>query len=498
MNLNILTNNSDYLQVVELTLTSQVQLDEAANFEDIIAFTITTQTQYKLAQSQNIKFKLNSLNQYKTLFQKFLYKKITIYNSFKLGLKENEKKNLSKCTLCAFRNHQVVVNAMMYSMVGVASLALVTGNAIVFFILLDLLQSEIFFCNTYTMNSLQPILNYLKVDQLLKELNGKQLIARLRDHFQRAIQCKKLLFYCPCLYFNLFTLLLQFKYFRKFYIKMAQKYPVITKVMKFILRFKKYVQKKFKNQKLIFSLGIFQDYQAILLQLTFSVLLQYPNYRLILYLKFSTLSILYRFRVHFNIKLSIIFNYHNKYKNYKILRYFYSESKTEFLKGQFKSLQIFILYFQYYRINQLSSIIINPTSMQSFFFLMYLIRFKPLKSLFEPTKLVVMRFFEFSQELLFQLVGFMLLCFVLLQNLIYLQKYSNKSKQKYETYLLKKQKEESELGSKQKLCNLQGFSLKEYDQQIQNEMQLQFSKPQLKFFRMQLLCQFQLLPQLFF
>ncbi|CAD8156887.1 unnamed protein product [Paramecium octaurelia] len=284
-------------------------------------------------------------------------------------------------------------SAMMYSMVGVASLALVTGNAIVFFILLDLLQSEIFFCNTYTMNSLQPILNYLKVDQLLKELNGKQLIARLRDHFQRAIQCKKLLFYCPCLYFNLFTLLLQFKYFRKFYIKMAQKYPVITKVMKFILRFKKYVQKKFKNQKLIFSLGIFQDYQAILLQLTFSVLLQYPNYRLILYLKFSTLSILYRFRVHFNIKLSIIFNYHNKYKNYKILRYFYSESKTEFLKGQFKSLQIFILYFQYYRINQLSSIIINPTSMQSFFFLMYLIRIKPLKSLFEPTKLVGLFYF---------------------------------------------------------------------------------------------------------
>ncbi|CAD8126116.1 unnamed protein product [Paramecium sonneborni] len=78
---------------------------------------------------------------------------------------------------------------MIYFMIGISGLSLQTGNAIMLFNLLDLLQSLSYiksmqysfpphflqFLNTYTKVSLQPILELFQIEELFRSLNGKSL-----------------------------------------------------------------------------------------------------------------------------------------------------------------------------------------------------------------------------------------------------------------------------------------------------------------------------------
>ncbi|CAD8196471.1 unnamed protein product [Paramecium octaurelia] len=528
MNLNILTNNANSLQVLELTFTSQVQLEEAVNFEDIVAFTIKPQTQYKLTincisnitiQLSNPKYQIQIefIEPVQNPVLEVVMQKNIIYNQFQLGLIENEKKfNLGEPFVLPETTKQQLSNvvqlndAMMYSMAGVSSLALVTGNTIVFFNLLDLLQSFSYlrfmqsefpphlrdFLNTYTKVSLKPILNYLQIDQLLEDLNGKsksdQVNSKLQPDYEIILN-QPYLFNAKSCYFSALASILTYLLYcallsntlRNFIFKWFQKYPDNTKIIKLIHLFQKYIQKKFQKQKMeYFSLGVFQVYQAILHQLTFSVLLQFPCY-----VFDSPFAILNSLNAILGLGFIIIANFPLlsittiNIKNQRKWKYFYSESKTQFWAGQFKSFQIYKIIFYIFIITELinypeaQSILL---SMQSLFFLIYLIRFKPLKSFLELTKLICKEFvfmiisgtflfysFEFSQET-FILIGWIhisLFCVIMASNLFI--DILQQIKTKYETYLLKKQKEGSEQGSKLKLCNVQGFSLNERDQYIQ-------------------------------
>ncbi|CAD8166678.1 unnamed protein product [Paramecium octaurelia] len=528
MNLNVLTNNGDSLQVVELTFTQQVQVEEAVNFEDIIAFTITPQTQYKLTidyisnitiQLSNSKYQIQIefIEPVKNPILEVVMQKNTIYNSLKLGLNENEKKInlgapfvLPETTKKQLSRVVQLNDAMIYSMAGVSSLALVTRNAIVFFNLLDLLQSFSYlrflksqfppnfrdFLNTFTKISLQPILNYLKVDQLLEDLNGKNKSDQVNSNLQpdyEIILNKPYLFNAKSCYFSVLASILTYLLYCalvsntliNFIFKWFQNYPQNSKAIKLIYLFQKYIQKKFQKLKIeYFSFGIFQVYQAILHQLTFSVLLQFPSYTFD-----SPFAIFNSVNAILGLGFIIIANFPLlsittiKIKNYRKWKYFYSESKTQFWAGQFKSFQIYKILFYIFIITKLinypeaQSILL---SMQSLFFLIYIIRFKPLKSVFELTKLVCKEFvfmiisgtfllysFEFSQET-FILIGWIhisLFCAIMASNLFI--DILQQIKKKYETQLLKKQKAGSELESQLKLCNVQGFALNGYDQQIQ-------------------------------
>ncbi|CAD8149832.1 unnamed protein product [Paramecium octaurelia] len=528
INLNILTNNGDSLQVVELTFTSQVLLEEAANFEDIIAFTIKPQTQYQLTiiSISNITIQLNNpkyqiqiefIEPVQHPMLEVVMQKNTIYNSFKLGLKENEKQInlgapfvLPETTKQQLNSIVQLNDAMMYSMAGVSSLALGTGNSIVFFNLLDLLQSFSYlrfmqsqfpphlrdFLNTYTKVSLQPILNYLKVDQLLEDLNGKSKSDQVKNNLQpdyEIILIQPYLLNAKSCYFSILASILTYLFYcalisktlGNFIFQWFEKYQYNNKVVKLTHLFQKCIQKKFYKQKIeYFSLGIFQVYQAILHQLTFSVLLQFPNYTFD-----SPFTILNSVNAILGLGFILIANIHLlsittiKIKNQRKWRYFYSESKTQFWACQFKSFQIYKILFFIFIITELinypeaQSILL---SMKSLFFLIYLIKFKPLKSFFELTKLVCKEFifmiisgtflfysFEFSQET-FILIGWIhisLFCTIMASNLFV--DILQQIRKKYEASLLKKQKDRDELQSKLKLNNVQGFSLNGYDQQIQ-------------------------------
>ncbi|CAD8131008.1 unnamed protein product [Paramecium sonneborni] len=208
--LNILSETTNQIQIIELMFTQYVKLKETLNLEDIIVFTIFHQ--FDIIQSQkafqiqqipqtilNIKFKLNLWNLFNILFYKSKFKNILFL------IKMNQvyriiKNYQSWHSICAPRNNQITIS----------SLALLTGNPAIFFNLLELLQSLSYvrymqyqfpphlryFLNTYTKISMQPIFDYLQLDQLFEKLSGGEA-GRPQYHFQLTlfVQCQKLLYF---------------------------------------------------------------------------------------------------------------------------------------------------------------------------------------------------------------------------------------------------------------------------------------------------------------
>ncbi|CAD8088636.1 unnamed protein product [Paramecium primaurelia] len=152
LNLNILSDNAKQIKIVELTFTQQVKLEESLNFEEIIVFSIFPQTRYQLTISciSNLTITLSDpkyqiqiefIEQIQNPILQVDIQKNTIFNTYDLGLLENKKTiNLGTPFVLSQTTKQQLINivqlndVMMYSMVGVSSLAFLTGNAIMFLI----------------------------------------------------------------------------------------------------------------------------------------------------------------------------------------------------------------------------------------------------------------------------------------------------------------------------------------------------------------------------
>ncbi|CAD8101520.1 unnamed protein product [Paramecium sonneborni] len=479
-NLNILSDISNSTQIVELTFSQQVKVLAELPIEEIIQFVITPETKHELILRafQNITINLKN-PKYQVLIEfhepvsnpvlQVYANKNIIINQFDLSLDINEKYiNLGTPYVLPQSTRQSLTSiiqfngAMMYSMASISSLALITGNTIIFFNLLDLLQSLSYlkfmlyqfpphlrnFLNTYTKVSLQPIFDYIGVDSYLIKLQGMSTsnqVNQIRNQDPQNILNQNYIFNAKGCYFSVIASILTYIIYcilisqrvERLIIKLSNKYQNNLKMIQIIRLFQKKVQKKCLISKIEYlSVGVFRVYYAILHQFMFSVSLQFPNY------KFDTSFEIFNsvnaicgllFIVIANIQLLSITS--SKIKNESKWKYFYQESKTHFWALQLKSFQIYRILFYILIIVKLidypeaQSILL---SIQSFLFLTYLIKFKPQKCVFEMVKLICREFlliiiigsfliysFEFSQESLI-LIGWIhigLFCTILAINL---------------------------------------------------------------------------------
>ncbi|CAD8157761.1 unnamed protein product [Paramecium pentaurelia] len=525
-NLNILSNSGNYLQILELTFTQQVKLEEAVNFEDIIAFTITPQTKYKqtITSISDITIQLN-YPQYQIAIEfiepienpvlQISIQKNTIYNQHKLGLLNNETKIyfvtpfvLPESTKQQLKNVVQLNDAMIYSMASVSSLALITGNTIIFFNLLDLLQSLSYlrfmqsqfpphlrdFLNTYTKISLQPIFDYFQIDQLLNGFIGvntsNQENNKLQQDQKKILEQPYLLNAKSC-YFSVFGSILTYTIYcllsseslKNKIFKCFLKYKNNYKIVQIINKFQTKVQIKSLKQKIeYFSLGIFKVYLAILHQFMFSAILQFPNYKFdSVFAIFNSINAIFGLLIILISTLNLLSITAAKIKNKRKWKYFFQDTETKFWAIQFKSFQFYRILFyifiivEFINYPEAQSILL---SIQSMLFLVYLIRFKPLKSLFELSKLILREFllmiisgtflvysFEFSQDN-FISIGWIhigMFCTILAFNLL-IDLFSQ-IKKTYDNYLQKKLKEKIEQEKNYHFNHLQGFQINKNDYQ---------------------------------
>ncbi|CAD8151592.1 unnamed protein product [Paramecium pentaurelia] len=519
-NLKIVSDNMKQNQIVELTFTELVKMKDSLNFEQLIVFTIIPQTRYQLTIS-TISNLTTTLSYPKYLVQiEFIeptqnpilqvdIHENSIFNSYELVLQKNQKTiNLETPFVLSGTTKQQLISivqlndAMMYSLAGVSSLALVTGNPIILFNLLDLLQSLSYlrfmqykfpphlyaFLNTYTKISLQPIFNYFHIDQFLTNLNQGQKQNQIDEtSYQDTINILKQMYLLnvKSCYFSVFASILAYmtcnilvsNFFFNIVDKITYRYQDNLKILKLINKFQKTIQKNCLLFKIeYFSLGVFKVFQAILHQTIFSLLIEFPNYPFNSPIEifssvnavFGLLFLLKTIYPFFSITSTQIKNY-NKWK------YFFYESKSPFWAAQYKSFQIFRVIFFILIIVKLinypeaQSILI---SMQSTFFGIYLIRFQPLKSKFELSKIIFKEFllmlitgtfllysFQFSQDHLI-IIGWVhigLFCTILALNL-FLDLLQQILKV-YNSYLKQKQKKIFEEERKQYFNQLQEFPI---------------------------------------
>ncbi|CAK69618.1 unnamed protein product (macronuclear) [Paramecium tetraurelia] len=529
--LNILSDKTNSTQMLELIFTQEVKLQTELRFDELAFFTIATQTQYLLTISfiQNISTQLSnpkyqiSIQFLEPIIDPILQVEVErsiIQNQFEQDLQDYQKSIIlgTPFVLPETAKKQLtsivqINDVMMYSMVSVSSLALLTGNAIMFFNLLDLLQSLSYikfmqyqfpphlkeFLNTYTKVSLQPIMNYFQVDQLLAKLNGGTLPYQVSNKSQQKSTANALnqfyLLNAKSCYFSVLASILTYLIYciivsesvQEFLFKFYNERDPNSKILKLIDFFQQKIQKKCLQLKFeYFSLGIFKLYQAILHQLIFSTLLQFPNYQFnsafeifnsinaivgLLFVSFVTFNL-------FTITSAQI-------KDQRKWKYFYFESKTSFWQVHCKSFQIYRVLFYIMIIVQLmnypeaQSILL---SMLSFFYLIYLIKFKPLQSQFELLKLIFRELlvmlitgtfliysFDFSQDnyMLFGWIHIGMFCSILASNLfidIYVQ-----IQKIYDNYLQKKIKDQNEQERKYYYNQLQSFILNDRDFNPQNK-----------------------------
>ncbi|CAD8102878.1 unnamed protein product [Paramecium sonneborni] len=469
-NLKILSDISNPIQIVELTFSQQVKALAELPLEEIMVFVITPQTKHELILRVFSNITINLSNpKYQVQIEFFesvsnpvleVYTdKTMIFNSFEQSLDIIEKQiNLGTPYVLPESTKQQLTSIVQLN--DVMILALLTGSTIMFFNLLDLLQSLSYmkfmqyqfpphltiFLNTYTKVSLQPIFDYFETDQYLRKLKGESTSNQVNQNKDPQNTFNQhYLFNAKSCYFSIIASLLTYIIYcllvsqrvERLFFKLSKKFR-IKLIIQLVLLFQKQIQMKCLILKIeYFSLGIFKVYQAILHQFMFSVLVQFPNY------KFDTPFEIFNsinailgllFIVIANIPLLSITS--SKIKNLRKWKYFYHESKPHFWALQFRPFLIYRILFYILIIVKLidypeaQSILL---SMQSFFFLIYLIKFKPQKCVFEMIKLMCREFlliiitgsfliysFEFSQEyfLIFGWIHIGLFCIILVINLL--------------------------------------------------------------------------------
>ncbi|CAD8158129.1 unnamed protein product [Paramecium octaurelia] len=432
----LLSDTQNQTKIIELSFSQEVYLLSYQYFEQFVEFTITPQTQYQLslhplinitAQLSHPKYQI-SVQFLEPVTDPILQLKIqqfSIYNQYDMQLKSNSKQLhlgtpfvLSKAT--QNRVNQVIKmnDAIVYSTVSIASLLFLTGNYFVFLNLLDLLQSLSYirymeykfpphlsqFLETYTKISLQPILESLRVDELFTNLNGGT-IPYLKKKSQKPNTINGLnqmyLMNAKGCYFSYIASLITYfmcclissnkvsDWLGCYFKKNEEK----IKTLRLISIFQQKIQlqcQKLKNY--YFSSGIVQIFYSTLQQLLFSTLLQFPEYQFnsifeIINSVAALGSLLFLISIFFRL-LSITTT---QIKNKQKWKYFFQDSKTEFWAANFKPFQIYRSAFYITIITELigypqaQSVLL---SMQSFFYLHYLILFRPIKSNYEMVKLI--------------------------------------------------------------------------------------------------------------
>ncbi|CAD8059006.1 unnamed protein product [Paramecium sonneborni] len=513
-NLNILSEKKQQIQIVEVTFTQQVKLKELQIQKklwylilfhqlDFIQPQTLFQIQQLLQKILNIQFKLNLLNLYITRFCKLIYRKIL----YLINMNQVCKIIIKPLILALHLFSQKQLNNNQYpSYNQMMSIQYGFGNRKCNYVLLELLQSLSYlrymkgqfpphlnyFLNTYTKISMQPIFDYFQVDQLLNELKGgntsNQVTNKLQEDQDIIFDQPYLLNVKSC-YFSIISSLLTYLIYcqltseslEKSIKQLQSKFQQNLKILKFITIFQRKIQKKCLIEKQeYFSNGIFKLYFAILHQFMFSAILQFPNYQFD-----SLFSIFNSINAIFGLLLILISNLQllqittAKIKNIWKWKYFYYETKKGFWATQFKPFQFYKIFSYIFIIVKLRDIPEAQSillSIQSLLFFIYMIKFKPLKSLFELSKLICREFllmiisgtflaysFELSQDN-FILIGWIhisLFSTIMASNLfidLFLQ-----LKRIYDNYLQNKIKQKNKQEREYQFQHLQGFQINKND-----------------------------------
>ncbi|CAD8188506.1 unnamed protein product [Paramecium octaurelia] len=501
-NLNTLSDKNNQIQIVEFTFTQQVKLNSPSNLEDIAIFKITPQVQHYLSiiPKENLTTYLNNpiyqiiIQFYDSIENPKLeieISKFVITNQFDLELIHfNKNVNLGAPFVMSKSTKQQVASvvkfndAMMYSMVSIAGLATVTGNVLMLLNLLELLQSLSYirymqyqfppnlrqFLDTYTKVSMQPILDYFQVDQLIAQLNGGFLPYKRKNSQKQSSNFELNQIYimnAKSCYFSLLASsitylicsILASEYVDDKLFKDYSKYTEKMNYLKYIKVFQSKIQQqcqKMKND--YFSQGIFQLYFTILHQLTFSSFLQFPDYNFeTLFESFNSLNAMLGLLLIILVSFKVLSITSSPIKNMSRWKYFYLGSRCQYWSLHYKSLQILKVKFYIFVIvicmnyPEIQSILL---SMQSLCYLIYLFKFRPITSNFDLVKLMIRESFLMAifcsfllysldstndQQLLYGWMHIILFSFILSTSLVVdMIEYFYKL---YQKYLKKKMKE---------------------------------------------------------
>ncbi|CAK61926.1 unnamed protein product (macronuclear) [Paramecium tetraurelia] len=436
-NLNSLSDKKNQIQIVEFTFTQQVKLNSPSNLEDIAILRITPQVQHDLSiiPKENLTTYLNN-PAYQIIIQfynsienpklEIEISKFVITNQFDLELLNfNKIINLGTPFVMSKSTKQQVTSvvkfndAMIYSMVSIAGLAMVTGNVLMLLNLLELLQSLSYirymqyqfppnlreFLETYTKVSMQPILDYFQVDKLIAQLNGGFLPYKRKDSSKQSSNFELNQIYimnAKSCYFSLLASsityviysILASEYVNVKLFKIYSKQMEKMNYLKYIKIFQSKIQQqcqKMKNN--YFSQGIFQLYFTILHQLAFSAFLQFPDYTFeTLFESLNSLNAMLGLLLIIFVSFKVLSITSSPIRNMSRWKYFYLGSRCQYWSLHYKSLQILKVKFYIFVIvicmnyPEIQSILL---SMQSLCYLIYLFKFRPITSNFDLVKLMI-------------------------------------------------------------------------------------------------------------
>ncbi|CAD8151634.1 unnamed protein product [Paramecium pentaurelia] len=157
--LNLLSNQQNQTQLIELSFTQKVKIPTDLNFEEIAIISIIPQTRINInilnITSLSTEFEypiyqiiVEFLEPVEDAYLQIEFAQSLIKNEFDLDLIRYQMQlKLGNPFILSQQNQQkltqiVLLNdAIMYSMISISGLAFLTGNAIMFFNLIDLLQS---------------------------------------------------------------------------------------------------------------------------------------------------------------------------------------------------------------------------------------------------------------------------------------------------------------------------------------------------------------------
>ncbi|CAD8128680.1 unnamed protein product [Paramecium sonneborni] len=441
--LNRLSSEKNQTQVIELRFTQKIKLLTNLSFEEFAAVSLIPDTHAAI----NIKPIVNL----STIFDSPIYQifvefiepvkdpvlqidiaQFIIKNEQDLDLINNQSRIslgnpfvLSETTQKQVTQILLLNDGMIYSMISISGLSLLAGNTIMLFNLLDLLQSLSYirfmqysfpphliqFLDAFTKISLKPILDYFRIDEILSSLNGGSLPFQSKKSSNKySNQLNQLnqfyLLNAKSCYFSIIVSLITYiicnlitsHKFEILHKNLFQRYQNNYRYLLVDGFFTKNLQKfcnKFKQQ--YFSFGIFKVYIAILHQLLFSAFLQFPDYSFNSPLMVvNSINAIIGLMVIIYIGLQLLSITSSKIKDKNKWLYFYQDQKLQFWAANFRPFQIYRIMFYIFTIvvalnyPQVQSILL---SMSSFFYLSYILKFKPIQSNYEYAKLMSREFF---------------------------------------------------------------------------------------------------------
>ncbi|CAD8119567.1 unnamed protein product [Paramecium sonneborni] len=424
-NLILLSDKSNHNKIVELSFSQEVYILGDNLFENVVEIMIIPQAKFEQTIVPLLNFTSQLNNPHYQIYIQFLepvkepilqikIQKFCIYNQFNFDLSTNFKSISLGTPFVLSTSAQKKVNqiinmneAVVYSTISFAGILVLT----------DLLQALSYikymqyrfpphfsqFLETYTKISLQPILDCLKVDEIIAELNGGT-IPYQKKKSQQSIQVDVmnqlyLMNAKGCYFSYLASLLTYFICYFLSSIKFSQwlgrrfeKNKDSMKILRFISIFQKKIQAKCSKVKnYYFSLGIYQLFYSTLHQLLFSTLLQFPEYTFnSIFEIINSIAAFISLQFLIYIFVSLLSITSSQIQDKQKWRYFFQDTKTQFWARNFKPFQIYKTIFyitiivKFIEYPEAQSVLL---SMQSLFYLIYLIHFRPIMSNFELAKL---------------------------------------------------------------------------------------------------------------